>query len=216
MKEHDFKDLGVKAQGHVIKFRDAIVKLMKINERQKRNKRLKRQLNIQTPRKDSKPTENIIRWDTTAVDEMESGSQDGGADDPSLEGSNASRKSTTKTVSSSSSDRRRLGSIDISVSNLPKRKSSDNPLERRRSNESVLSLDKLEAKKEAKSPSTAPQLPQSPSQLASSCWAVYDSSRPTIRRTMSMIKEDDPEEPSASISFEPEFNAPEKKSASNK
>lgn len=214
MKEHDYKDLGVNAYGHLIKFREAITKLMKINERQKRNRQLRRQLNIQPPRRETKPTQNIIRWDSTVIDELDGNSLDGSSDVPSIEGSNDSRKSTTKTDSSSTSERKRLGSIDISARNMPKRKCSDNPVERKKSSESVLSLDNVDSRKELKTSSKHIQL--STSQLTPSSKVVYDISRPKIRRTMSMVPDNENEDATASISFEPEFNVPEKKSSSNK
>lgn len=214
MKEDDYKDLGVRAQGDIIKFREATTKLIKINARQKRNKQLKRQLNIQIQKKEERPVKNIIRWDTVAIDEMDSGSNGDASHESNGEGSNASRKSTTKTGSSCSSERRRLGSIDISVCNLPKRKCSDLPIERKKSNDSALSVDNIENKKETKQIVTS--IPPSPNPLNSSSWAVYDKTRPKIKRTMSMVREEECDDPSRSVSFEPEFNAPERKSSSRR
>jgi hypothetical protein len=213
MKDHDYRDLGIKAQGHIIKFREAISKLMKINERQSRNKRLKNRLKLQAPKKEQRNTQ-IIRWDSTVIDENDADlDESGGGDIHEDIGTDCSHFSTKRSISSEeSSDKKKLGSIDISVKKIPKKNSADLILERRSSNESVLSLDNVpDPKRERKS---SFQLPLSPSQLASSSWMIYDSNKPKLKRAMSFVKEEEDDHPAASLTFDNDLNIPDRKSTS--
>lgn len=213
MKDHDYRDLGIKTQGHIIKFREAISKLLKINERQSRNKMLKNRLKLKA-RKSEETNHKIIRWDSTVIDEKNDDSNSSGSDgSPEDIGTDCSHFSTRRTISSAdSSDKKKLGSIDISVKRIPKKNSADLILERNGSNETIYSFDNLpEVQKERKS---SFHLPISPSQLASTSWMIYDSQKPKLKRAMSFVKGEEDNIPQASLIFDNELNLPERKSTS--
>lgn len=140
MDETDLRDLGIKAQGHIVKFRQAIEKLIKINESQNRNRRIENRLMAIRTHNLQQPHQNMIRWDSSAQDEADHELGDDKDDsyefDDELKSkaSDQSQKNTSRTSSGFNSERRKLGSIDVSnfsPKNRPRKSSeciNDRPL----------------------------------------------------------------------------------------
>lgn len=212
MKDHDYRDLGIKAQGHIIKFREAIAKLLKINERQSRNKMLKNRLRLKAPKKEE-TNRNFIRWDTEIIGENDADLNSSGSLVTPEIPTDCSHFSTNRTITSSEiSDKKKLGSIDISVKKIPKKNSADLILEKRGSKDSAISLDDLQKNKIERKSSF--QLPLSPSQPSSTSRMYYDSQKPKIRRTMSFVQEQEGEGQVVSLTFDDDPNFRERKSTS--
>lgn len=139
MTDDDLVDLGIKARGHISKFRSDIHKLKKINEHQNRNRKLYDKLRVNIQNVDPEDTQQWRPWKSTSGgqnDEKKSSSDDNRSSNSS-EGSDDSVKNSI-TNSDRTRDKKQLGSIDIEAPKQPKRKHSDDVLGRARSDDNEI------------------------------------------------------------------------------
>ena len=115
MGDNDLRELGVKAQGHIVKFRKCISKLLKINETQKRKRKINNKLlALRTHNIEINPP-NRIKWEADApVPAIENQDVQGDSEETSSEASDASMKKTKKTTSGvSATDKKKGDSIEV-------------------------------------------------------------------------------------------------------
>ena len=214
MKEEDYRELGMKAQGHIIKFRETIKKLLKIDDRQTIKKRLKNRLRLEVHKKEVKDNQ-FIRWDSTVIDENSDEFEDSYDGDGlrNLKTTSSQCKSMMTISSQSSSIKRKLGSIEVPTDRSLKRTSADLIIERKSSNCCSTSADNNndDMKRVRKS---SFNFPISQSQISSSSWMIYDSNKPKLKRAMSFVEEEDAESFTSSLNFDRDMNVRERKSSS--
>ena len=117
MDDNDLGELGVKAKGDVIKFRKSIQKLLKIDENQKRNRKINKKLNALRTHACERSPPNRIRWESNLPmqddDESEEDDDQSGEKSSSVDGSNISLKNTRRTKSGVSEEKKKTDSIDV-------------------------------------------------------------------------------------------------------
>jgi len=182
MTDEDMKDLGIKAQGHIVKFRQAVQKLVKINDTQNRTRKLNKKLKlILRPKKENDTDRNFIRWNTEVYDENELDNKSSQSNSSSVSTDSAASINTSKkTGSIINSDDKKLGSIDISLEKNP-RKNSDIHLELR---SSTYSNQDSAADQPALSPITQAHHPPL---THSSSLAFYNKNKPKLKRSHSLM-----------------------------
>ena len=172
MDDNDMRELGVKAQGHIVKFRKCISKLLKINETQKRKRKINNKLLALRTHNIEKSPPNRISWDPEALaPAVQNQDPLGDSEESSSEASDASMKKTKKTTSGMSAAEKKKGdSIEVK---RKLRKCSDDIAFKRSSSESS---DELEDR---------------PKEVEAGCSnnviTIYDRKRPKFKRTHSLV-----------------------------
>jgi len=172
MDDNDLRELGVKAQGHIVKFRKCISKLLKINETQKRKRKINNKLLALRTHNIEKSPPNRISWDPEApAPAIEDQDPLGDSEESSSEASDVSMKKTKKTTSGVSATEKKKGdSIEVK---RKLRKCSDDIAFKRSSSESS-----CEPEDRPKDLETAPK---------NNMITIYDRKRPKFKRTHSLV-----------------------------
>lgn len=127
MTDKDMRDLGITAQGHIVKFRNAILKLSKINSMQYHRRRLEEIILPMSSNNNKESVQhNKIDWGTDVIGETRSDDEPCSRKRKSSHhlGSEGSKKSS-RTSSGAGSDKRRPLSAELTCQRLPERKASD-------------------------------------------------------------------------------------------
>jgi hypothetical protein len=132
MTEDDLRELGIKRIGDIVKFRNGIQKLEKFNQDHADRKNVKRRIQPVNPQNNEQVLPNGFDW----IDQPEGNGknprreQSDKSSDEAEENKNASRLKTMKSKSSSKSNKKGFGSIEVQKVD-PVRRSADLNFERK-------------------------------------------------------------------------------------
>lgn len=150
MTEDDLRDLGIQKLGDIIKFRDGIKKLEKFNQDNADKKKVERRIQPLIPQNNEQVLPSGFDWrklqEGTKTNKDKEHTDK--SSDEAEENKIASRLKTMKSKSSSNSNKKKFGSIEVE-SVRPVQRSTDLNFERRISEEEKPSTKELSLKRNA-------------------------------------------------------------------